>query len=97
MTQNEDKTLEVVRGEGKKKGEEFAYCKWAAGAWEAEFYANTPAHMKSRARTLHVMMTDPCWYTTLKRLKTDARKMQRKLEGGGMRKSKQQKKTEAAE
>lgn len=82
MTQNEDKTLEVVRGEGKKKREEFAYCKWAADAWEAEFYANTPMHMKSRARTLRVIMNDPCWYSTLKRLKTDTRKMQHKIEGG---------------
>lgn len=81
MTQNEDKTLEVVRGEGKKKREEFAYCKWAAGAWEAEFYANTPAHMKSRARTLKVMMNDPVWYSTLKRLKSDTRKMQNRASG----------------
>ena len=81
MTQNEDKTLEVVRGEGKKKREEFAYCKWAAGAWEAGFYANTPAHMKSRARTLKVMMNDPVWYSTLKRLKSDTRKMQNRASG----------------
>jgi hypothetical protein len=81
MTQNEDKTLEVVRGEGKKKREEFAYCKWAAGAWEAEFYAGTPAHDKSRAKTLHIIMTDPVWYSTLKRFKTNTRKMQRKIEG----------------
>jgi hypothetical protein len=76
MTQTEDKNLEVIRGEGKKKREEFAYCKWAAGAWEAEFYANTTAHKKSIARTIKVLMNDPCWYSTLPRLKTDMRKLQ---------------------
>jgi len=83
MTKNEDGKIEVevVRGEGKKKREEFAYCKWAAGAWEAEFYANTPAHKKSIARTIRVLMNDPCWYSTLKRLKTDTRKMQNRASG----------------
>lgn len=90
MTQTDDKTLEVVRGDGKKKREEFAYCKWAAGAWEAESYANTPAHVKSRARTIKVIMNDPCWYSTLKRLKTDTRKMQRKIEGGRKPRAKKQ-------
>lgn len=92
MTKNEDGKVEVevVRGNGKKKREEFSYCKWAAGAWEAEYYANTPAHMRSRARTLKVIMNDPCWYSTLKTLKTDARKMQRKLEGGRKPRAKKQ-------
>lgn len=79
MTQTDDKTLEVVRGDGKKKRDDFSYCEWAAGAWEAEYYANTPAHMKSRARTLRVLMNDPCWMTTLNRLKTDTRKMQNRI------------------
>ena len=80
--QTEDKTLEVVRGKGKKKREEFAWCKWAAQAWEAEFYAHTDAHKKSRARTLKVLMTDNCWYSTLHRLKNDTRKMQNRISGG---------------
>lgn len=90
MTQTDDKTLEVVRGEGKKKRDEFVFCKWAAQIWEAEYYANTPVHMKSRARTLKVIMNDPVWYSTLKRLKTDTRKMQRKIEGGRKPRAKKQ-------
>jgi hypothetical protein len=85
----EDKTIEVIR-EGKKKREEFAWCKWAAQAWEAEYYAGTKAHDKSHARTLKVLMTDPCWYSTLKRLKTDTRKMQNKIAGGRKPRAKKQ-------
>lgn len=83
MTKNDESKpqIEVVRGNGKKKREEFAYCKWATGAWEAEFYANTPTHKRSRERTLRVMMNDPCWYSTLKTLKTDTRRLQRRTEG----------------
>lgn len=78
---NEVEPIEVVRSKDKKKREEFSWCKWAALAWDAEYYANTPAHYKSRARTLKVLMNDVCWYSTLKRLKVDTRKMQRKIEG----------------
>lgn len=69
---------EIIRGDGKKKKEDLSYCKWAAHQWEAEYYLNTPAHVKSRARSLKVLMNDPCWYSTLPKLKTDAKKMQRR-------------------
>ena len=93
---SEDKTVEVIR-EGKKKRDDFVWCKWAAGAWEAEFYANTPAHMKSRARTLRVMMNDGCWYSTLKTLKNDTRKMRNKIEGTRKPKAKRQERQESDE
>ena len=78
---DDDKTLEVIRGEGQKKRSEFAYCKWAAGAWEAEFYANTPTHRKSIDKTINVMLNDPCWYSTLKRFSVDTKAAMRKIEG----------------
>jgi hypothetical protein len=78
---NDKPNLEVVRGEGQKKRSEFAYCKWAAGAWEAEFYANTPTHYKSVDKTLKIMLNDPCWYSTLKRFNVDTKAAMRKIQG----------------
>jgi hypothetical protein len=73
----DDEDFEVVRGEGKKKRDDLTNCKWAANQWEAEYYANTDAHARSRARTLRVLMNDPCWYSTLPKLKSNPKKMQR--------------------
>jgi hypothetical protein len=77
----DEKNLEVVRASGKKKRDEWVFCKWAAQLWEAEYYAGTPTHEKSIEKTIHVMLTDPCWYSTLKRFNVNTRTAMRKVMG----------------
>ena len=95
MTKTDDGNLEFVRAEGQKKRAEFAFCKWAAQLWEAEYYASTPTHQKSIDRTLKVMINDPCWYSTIHRLKTDTRALMRKINGG--KKPRRMKKNESTD
>jgi len=95
MSKHEESNLEIVRDSSQKKRAEFAYCKWAAGAWEAEYYASTPTHQKSIDRTLKVMINDPCWYSTIHRLKTDTRAIMRRINGN--KKPRRAKKAESSD
>lgn len=60
MTNNKDN--EIVRPKNAKKHEPFAYCKWAAGDWEARYYYNTDAHVASRDEAINSMVNDPAWF-----------------------------------
>lgn len=79
---------EVVRPKAKKKGSSFAYCKWAAGDWEARFYYWTDAHRRECEQTINDMVNNPVWFKT-KRKKVDkaAAVANNKAKGRGKRKA----------
>ena len=59
-----DPEREIIRPKELKKSASFTYCKWAAGDWEARFYAWTPAHDAERERTIRDMVNNPAWFKT---------------------------------
>lgn len=60
--------LEIIRSNNVSKSEPFAFCRWAAGEWEAKFYAHTPAHVESREATIHLMRNDVAWFKNKKKI-----------------------------
>ena len=58
----QDPDMLVVRSRDVKRRDPFVYCRWAAGDWEAHFYANTDAHLKSRADTIKQLVNNPVWF-----------------------------------
>ncbi len=59
---NNKKDREIIRDKSKRKSDSFEYCKWAVGDWDARFYANTDAHLESRADTINQLINNPAWY-----------------------------------
>ena len=57
-----DPDREVVRPKGVKKHSSFHYCKWAAGDWEARYYAYTPAHRAECERHINQLVNNPAWF-----------------------------------
>lgn len=65
-----DPEREVIRPRDKKRHDPFEYCKWAAGDWEARFYAWTRPHREECEFTIKQMANNPAWFKT-KRKKVD--------------------------
>lgn len=61
MNNNTDR--EIIRPDHVKRSDPFVYCKWAAGDWNARFYANTDAHLESRADTIKQILNNPAWFS----------------------------------
>lgn len=57
-----DPEREVIRPKVKKRHDPFEYCKWAAGDWEAKFFAGTPAHREQCDAHLKQLINNPAWY-----------------------------------
>jgi len=57
-----DPDREVIRPRVKKKHDPFEYCKWAAGDWDAKFYAWTPTHRKECEEHVKQLLNNPAWY-----------------------------------
>lgn len=58
----QDPDREIVRPKGIKKSASFSYCKWAAGDWEARFYAWTDSHRRECEFTINQMLNNPAWF-----------------------------------
>ena len=52
----------LVRPIDMKKHSDLSFCKWAAGDWEARFYAFTETHDRERERHLQQLMNSPVWF-----------------------------------
>lgn len=70
-----DEDLILVRPKEKKKSSSFEYCKWAAGDWEARFYAWTPAHRRECEQMIKQMTNNPAWFKV--KVKKDRRQLAR--------------------
>jgi hypothetical protein len=57
-----DPEREIIRPRAKKRHDPFEYCKWAAGDWDARFYAWTPTHRKQCAAHLKQLINNPAWF-----------------------------------
>ena len=62
----EDPDQEIVRPKGTKKHTSFSYCKWAAGDWEARFYAWTTTHRQECEFSVNQMADNPAWFKVRK-------------------------------
>jgi len=84
-----DPDREIIRPKVKKRYDPFEYCKWAAGDWEAKFYAGTPIHDEQCEAFVKQLLNNPAWFKC-KTKKIDARAVTRdnKAQGGRSQKSK---------
>ncbi len=57
-----DPDQEIIRPKGTKRHSSFHYCKWAAGHWEASFFAGTPLHRQECEAHLHQLANNPTWF-----------------------------------
>lgn len=57
-----DPEREVVRPKAKKRHDPFEYCKWAAGDWDARFYAWTKTHRSMCELHIKQLADSPSWY-----------------------------------
>ena len=57
-----DPEVLVVRPKGTKRQSALAYCKWAAGDWEANFYAWTDTHRGQCKKHLKQLESNASWF-----------------------------------
>lgn len=83
-----DPDREVIRPRTKKRHDPFEYCKWAAGHWEASFFAWTDAHRAQCEEHLKQLINNPAWYKCKTR-KIDKRAAARNNQAKGSKSPKQ--------